>query len=56
MEQQTLYTQLWECGYTDCIRYGDHCRYRPCTVAQNVMCCKDCPYQCNAPCLRAKGE
>lgn len=58
MDQINLYEKMWEAGYSDCIQYGGYCRYKPCNVAQNVNCCKDCETKCASPCRRAdmRGE
>lgn len=38
----TLAEILWENGQSPCVKYKANCRTRPCTVAQEVFCCRDC--------------
>ena len=51
MEQTSLFEIMWEAGYEECIK-GGHCNYKPCTVAQGVNCCRDCPHRCGNPCRK----
>lgn len=48
----TLAEILWENGQSPCVKYKVTCRTRPCTVAQGVFCCKECPSheQCESAC------
>ena len=41
--------------YVACVRFRGYCRHRPCTAAQGVFCCRECPYQqaCLSKCYRS---
>ena len=41
-DQLTLSERLWEVGYDSCVRFRGVCRFRPCTAAQGVLCCREC--------------
>ena len=47
-----LVTMLWENGQDQCVNHPIRCKNRPCTAAQNVFCCRQCPYQdhCKTKC------
>lgn len=49
---------LWESGQMPCVKYKANCRTRPCTAAQGVFCCKECPNheQCGSACRMKGGE
>lgn len=46
---------LWAAGYEPtCVVTGrGACRFAPCTVAQDVRCCREC-MACGSPCKKAK--
>jgi len=55
MEQMTIGDELmWEAGYDPaCVVTGrGTCRFVPCTFAQGVTCCRDCPTGCSGKCRR----
>lgn len=45
MKQLTLAEKMYEAGLTECIRRKGYCRWRPCTCAQDVLCCGDCEFK-----------
>ena len=52
-KQLSLVSQLWEIGYQRCVKGRGDCRFRPCTSAQGVYCCKECEFECKQHCNRA---
>lgn len=53
--QENMYSQMWEAGYTECLK-GGKCNLRPCTVSQKVLCCKECKYGCSSKCKKVEVE
>ena len=54
MRQEAL--PLFEAGYVrQCVKARMACRYMPCTQAQGVACCAECPTGCHNPC-KASGR
>lgn len=44
-----LAEMLWEAGQEQCVNYKTRCKNRPCTAAQGVFCCRQCPYKDHCP-------
>lgn len=53
-EQASMRDLLWEAGIVNtCAVTGKPCRYTPCTVANDVDCCREC-MRCGNSCKIAR--
>ena len=52
--QTSMAEMLLEAGESQCVNYNCECRHRPCTAAQDVFCCRQCPYNknCTSKCMK----